>query len=66
MVRQPGLLIQDRFQTHHPGPMLGGQTRDGDLDPHKFCHWWTKYIVKPSLSVRLNYFTMILLAKALV
>jgi hypothetical protein len=45
MIHQPGLLIQDRIQNHPPCPTMGGQSRDGDLDPHKFRKWWTeKYI----------------------
>jgi hypothetical protein len=42
MIRQPGLLIQDRLQNHHPCPTIGSQSRDGDLDPHKFRKWWNK------------------------
>jgi hypothetical protein len=42
MIRQPGLLIQDIIQYHHPCPTIGGQSREGDLDPHKFRKWWTE------------------------
>jgi hypothetical protein len=42
MICQPSLLIQFRIQNHQPCPTIGGQSRDGDLDPHKFRKWWTE------------------------
>jgi hypothetical protein len=47
MIRHPRLIIKDRLQNYHPScPMIGGQSRDGDLSSLNFRRWWTKIYSK--------------------
>jgi hypothetical protein len=41
MIRDPGLLIRERVNTHHPCPAIGAQNRDNDLDTERFRRRWT-------------------------
>jgi hypothetical protein len=41
MIRDPSLLLRERFENQQPVPAIGAQNRDNDLDTERFRRWWT-------------------------